>query len=83
MVQLSRLSINTSAARDIGVSGHNGALINGPRQTPQYGSAVMVQRVSGGPSIGSPLCSETLVSRKAIRLIAVIQYDPKKGLPIF
>ena len=42
----------TSSVREAGVSRHNGRLIKGLPQTPQYGGAVMIRGVSGSPHLG-------------------------------
>ena len=63
-----------SLFRDISVSRHNGRLIKGPFQTPQYSSAVMVLGLSRKPNgaqeglqLGSPICLIAVV-------FSVLQY---------
>ena len=58
------------AVRETSVSRHNGGPVEGPPQTSQYNSAVMVRGISEGLSIEGSL--NWGASQTAIRLIVVV-----------
>ena len=70
--RFARLEKITSAVQETIVTRHNGSSIKCLPQTPQYDSVLMFWGVSGEPWIRRPWFPEKLVSRTAMRLIAVI-----------
>ena len=64
-----RLQTITSAVRDTIVPRHNGGPIEDHIETLNYNNAVRGFRASGSPSIETPSCQKTPVSRTAIVFI--------------